>query len=210
VTFSRFRVESAKDAPFDPKKSLLKGLRSRAFEPIDPRSEDDRATGFVELHDADATGFSPTSVHAGEHALFGFRVDTLRVPGVVLKAEMTKWQQAFEKENARKATRAETARQRTELKDMLRKRAVPSTKVHDVSWNVKTAQLQVWASSRKSVDEAVLAIEEAFGVKLELLVPAAVAQRLGVADGALAPTAELVGVEVPAGDLVRGGQEAES
>ncbi len=79
---------------------------------------------------------------------------------------------------------------------MLRQRAVPHTKVHDVSWNLKTNQVQLWASSRKVVDEVLLAMETAFEVKLQPLVPASLAARAGIADDDLVPTPELIGVEI--------------
>jgi recombination associated protein RdgC len=205
VTFSRYRVEPAGDAPpADPRRWLLKGLKARAFEPIDRRTEEERAMGFVELENPEATGFSAGSVYAGEYALFGFRVDTLRVSAAALKAELAKWAQAFEKENDRAPTRAETARSRTELRAMLRQRAVPSTKVHEVSWNQKTQQLQVWAASRKAVDEVAQAIEAALQVELVPLVPAAMAAQAGIAEDALSPTPELVGIEVSAQEVGHG------
>jgi recombination associated protein RdgC len=197
VTFSRFRSEPAGNAPSDVKRWLAKGLKSGAFEPIDlKKTEDERAAGFVELENHDSTNFSTGSVLYGEYALFGFRIDTVKVPAAVLKAELDKWATAFEKQNGRAPTRGEKAENRASLRHMLRQRAVPSTKVHDVSWNLKTQQVQIWAASRKAVDEVLLALETAFEVKLQPLVPASLAARAGIADDALIPTPELIGVEI--------------
>ena len=157
--------------------------------------EDERAAGFVELGTEDGVQFSPGSVFRGEHAVFGYRVDTLKVPGPQLKAELQKWTTNFEKENARPPARGEKSKGKAEIKDMLRKRVEPSTKVHEVSWNIQTQQLCIWAASRKPVEEVQLAIETALGVKLEARVPAALANEAGVPESALAPTPELVGVE---------------
>ena len=71
----------------------------------------------------------------------------------MLKAELDKWAAAFEKENGRPPSRGEKAENRASIRQMLRNRAVPITKVHDVSWNLKSQQLQIWAASRKAVDE---------------------------------------------------------
>ena len=197
VTFSRFRAEPAGNAPSDVKRWLAKGLKSGLFEPIDlKKTEDERAAGFVELENHDSTDFSTGSVLYGEYALFGFRIDTVKVPAAVLKAELDKWATAFEKQNGRAPTRGEKAENRASLRHMLRQRAVPSTKVHDVSWNLKTQQVQLWAASRKAVDEILLALETAFEVKLQPLVPASLAARAGIADDALVPTPELIGVEI--------------
>ncbi|MCI0573354.1 MAG: recombination-associated protein RdgC [Myxococcaceae bacterium] len=204
VTFSRFRAEPAGDAPLEPKKFLTRGLRARAFEPIDRRTEEERAVGFVELQNPEATGFPPGALGAGEYVLFAYRVDTLKVSAGLLKAELDKWAAAFERDNDRAPSRVEKARSRTELKGLLRQRAVPGTKVHDVSWNLKTHQVQVWASSRKVVDEVAAAMEAAFPIRLELLVPAAQAQRAGVKESLLAPTPELVGVDVSVQEVANG------
>ena len=197
VTFSRFRSEPAGNAPSDTKRWLAKGLKSGLFEPIDlKKTEDERASGFVELENHDSTDFSTGSVLYGEYALFGFRIDTVKVPAGQLKAELDKWAKAFEKQNARAPTRGEKAENRASLRHMLRQRSVPSTKVHDVSWNLKTQQVQIWAASRKAVDEILLALETAFEVKLQPLVPASLAARAGIADDDLVPTPELIGVEI--------------
>jgi recombination associated protein RdgC len=204
VTFSRFRAEPAGDAPSDKKRWLTKGLKTGAFEPIDRRTDEERAVGFVQLEDPESTEFSAGTVLHGEYALFGFRVDTLKVPAPVLKAELEKWATAFTKENERPPTRGEKAENRASIRHMLRQRAVPNTKVHDVSWNLKTQQVQIWAASRKMVDEILLAVETAFSVKLQPLVPVAFAARAGIPDDALTPTPELIGVELSSSEVNHG------
>ncbi len=195
VTLSRFTVAPDKDASTDWKRVLPRGLKAAAFEPIDRKSEDDRATGFVELENQDSTDFPAGALYSGEYALFGFRVDTLKVPGAAMKAELQKWEQAFVKENERKPSRGEKTEQKAAIRHLLLQRATPITKLFDVSWNLKTAELQIWAASRKSVEEIALAIEEAFKVKLEPKVPVAVAKQRGVDEASLTPTPELAGLD---------------
>ncbi len=202
VTFSRFRSAPAGDPPSDTKRWLSKGLKSGHFEPIDlKKTEDERAAGFVELENHDSTEFSTGAILYGDYALFGFRVDTVKVPAPVLKAELSKWEKAFEKENGRAPTRGEKSENRASIKHMLRQRAVPFTKVHDVSWNLKTNQVQLWASSRKTVEEILLAIEEAFDVKLQPLVPVSLAAEAGISDENLVPTPELIGMEISQSEI---------
>ncbi|MCY1042864.1 hypothetical protein D7Y13_02540 [Corallococcus praedator] len=198
VTFSRFRTEPSKEAPSDVKRWLTKGLKSHAFEPIDRRSEDERAAGFVELENAEASDFSTSNLFYGEYALFSFRIDTLKVPASMMKAELDKWTSAFTKENSRPPARAEKNKQKLELKQLLRQRAVPRTSVLDVTWNLKTQQVQIWAASRKTVDEISVALEGALAVKVIGITPASMAQRAGIDDKALGPTAELIGMDLPA------------
>lgn len=204
VTFSRFLVEPDKEAPADLKRSLSRALKARAFAPIDRRSEEERATGFVELENSDGTEFASGDLFYGEYALFAWRVDTIKIPGPVLKAEVEKWAAAFEKEKGRPPSRGEKNENKSSVRQLLRNRAVPMTKVHDISWNLKTQQLQIWAASRKAVEEALAGVETAFKVKLIPLVPAAVAQRTGIDDSVLGPTAELIGMELQAEEVSHG------
>jgi recombination associated protein RdgC len=205
VTFSRFRAESAGDGfPQDLKRWLTKGLKAHAFEPIDRKSQEERAAGFVELENTEAVEFPTGALFHGEYALFGFRIDQLKVPGSVVRSELNKWAVNFEKEKARAPSRVEKAEARGNIEQLLRSRATPRTKVHDVSWNLKTHQLQVWAASRKAVDEVLLAVEGALSVKLKPLVPASFAASAGIPDEALGPTPELVGAEISAGEMSHG------
>lgn len=197
VTFARFRVQTEEaKAASDVKRWLVKGLKSQAFEPIDRKTEEERAAGFVELEDADASEFPSSALFHGERALFTWRVDQLKISGATVKAELQKWQAGFEKENARRPSRAETAERRGALRQMLRSKATPLTKTHDVSWNLKTNELQLWTSSRKIAEEIQVAMESAFEVKLLPVTPGQKALDGGIAESALGPTAELLGVQV--------------
>lgn len=198
VTFSRFLVQPDEGAPADLKRSLSRTLKARAFAPIDRRSDEERAVGFVELENHDSTEFPASALFYGEYALFGYRIDQIKVPGPVLRAEVDKWAAAFQKEKGRPPSRGEKAENRSSVRQMLRNRAVPLTKVHDVSWNLKSQQLQIWAASRKAVEEVLNAVETGFKVKLIPLIPAAAAARMGIEDSALGPTAELIGMELQA------------
>ncbi len=203
VTIARFRVELLPDSPKDPAKFLARGLRSKAFEPLDPRKPDEeRAAGFVELEDPDAVEFSPGRLYQGEHALFAWRIDKVRIPGAALRAELEKWGHAFTKEKGRSPSRSEKAESRAAIRQTFRSRTVPSTAVHDLSWNLREGTLFVWASSRKVIEEIQIALEEAVPVRLVPMTPSAKAQQNQVPDNALKPTAELLGVpeaEVPHG-----------
>jgi DNA recombination-dependent growth factor C len=198
VTFSRFLVEPAEGAPADLKRWLTRTLKARAFVPIDRRSEEERASGFVEMENQDATEFSTSALFYGEYVLFGYRIDQIKIPGPVLRAELDKWAAAFEKEKGRPPSRGEKSENRSSIRQVLRNRAVPGTKVHDLSWNLKAQQLQIWAASRTAVEEVLTSVETAFKVKLQPLVPSAVAARTGIDEAALGPTAELIGMELQA------------
>jgi recombination associated protein RdgC len=192
VTFARLRSEPAGARP-DAKRWLLRGLRKRAFQPLEARKpEDDRAAGFVELEDPDATGFE-AGLFQGEHALFAWRVDQLRVPAKAVRAEVDRWAAAFAVEHGRPPGRREKAARKEEVRQLLRQRAEPTSKIVDVSWNVETGEVAVWTASRKVVDELTVAMEEVFGVALHPVSVGASAARARLPEAALGPTAALMG-----------------
>jgi recombination associated protein RdgC len=193
VTFARYRSRAGK-RPQDTRRWLARGLERGAFEPIDSsRGEDARSAGFVALADPDATDFSSGVLERGR-ALFAWRIDTIRVKAAAVRAELERWAAAFGSEHRRPPTRGEKAGARDEIRHRLRQRQAPTTRVLDVSWALDLGEVQIWAASRKVVEEIAAAIEASFEVKLEPLSVGAQAVQAGIAEGALAPTATLVGL----------------
>ncbi|MGQ0507383.1 MAG: recombination-associated protein RdgC [Myxococcaceae bacterium] len=194
VTFARYRVEHEKKSPSEFRRWFVNALKSQAFQPIDRKGDHDRAAGFAELEDAEKAAFNVSSLFYGERALFCWRVDQIKIPAAMLREELQRWEQKFVEENERKPAKSEKSKMKAELRDRLRNKVPPVTKTHDVAWNLKSQELQLWSSSRKTIDEILVAIEEAFDAKLTPRVPGAMAASQGVEDKALLPTASLVGV----------------
>jgi recombination associated protein RdgC len=134
-------------------------------------------------------------VQHGAVALFGYRVDAIKVPSSALKAELGRWAAAFEAEHGRPPARREKASGREAVRQLLRQKTPPRTKVHEVSLDPKTGAVRIWAGSRGAVDEVAAAIEQAFGVKLAGHGPSALAARAKLDLERLGPTAELVGAD---------------
>jgi DNA recombination-dependent growth factor C len=191
VTFSRLRAEPLGKSSSDQAQWLARGLRLRAFHPIDRSGDQDRSAGFVALEDNDSVDFEPGDFLQGDYLLVTWRVDQLKIPSATLRAELEKWRQAFEKDNARPPGRVERAEARLAIRQELRNHTNPSTRTVDVSWNLSTHEAQVWTVSRSMLDEVVDGLEKAFGVKLTPLVPPTVADSLQIPDKALEPTPEL-------------------
>jgi recombination associated protein RdgC len=187
VNLARFRLEG--DVPKDVKKWLQKGLTKAAFEAIDPKSDDERAAGFVELELSDRTEFATGNLFHGMHALFSWRVDRLKVPTNAIRAGMLQWGQAFETKNGRPAGRRERAEQKDVLKKALRAKQDPVSKTFEISVDLTSRDVFVWATSRTVVEEAQASLESTLEVKLIPRVPAAFLAA-GVIDS-LIPTPEL-------------------
>ena len=198
ATFSRYRVEPAAGAgkqktPPD----LAEALRLRAFQPLERGGEEERAQGFVELADKNRGEFSPGNTYEGPFALFSWRVDEIRIPSAAVKSELEAWQQRFVAENGRPPGKKEKGDAKDEIRHTLKSRYPVATKTFDVSLNLESGHAQLWAGSRKAVDELQDAVEQALGVKLVPVSPVTVAQQLGIAEKALTPTPLLSMPEPP-------------
>ncbi|HZZ85126.1 MAG TPA: recombination-associated protein RdgC [Anaeromyxobacteraceae bacterium] len=205
VTFARFQAELPKTASTDTRRWLSRALKQGAFQPLDPAAgAEDRSAGFVELEDHDSTTFAAGAGLEGEYALFGWRVDQIKIPAPQLKAELGRWLAKFEQEHGRKATRGEKAHAKDAIRGMLRQRTPPTSKVHDVSLSWKTGAVQVWAASRGVVDEISEAIESAFEASLSPRNLAGLAGAAGLEGKSLAPTGALLGVELSGAEVDRG------
>ncbi len=187
VNLARFQLEG--DVPKDVKKWLQKGLGKTAFEPIDPKSEDERAAGFVELEAPDRTEFAAGNLFLGNHALFSWRVDRLKVPANAMRAGLLQWSQAFEQKNSRPPGRREKAEQKESLKKALRAKQAPVSKVFEISFDLTSRDVFIWATSRTVVEEAQACLESTLEVKLIPRVPAAFLTPAQL--DALVPTKEL-------------------
>ena len=185
VTFARYTVEHPDKPPADLRRWFAKGLAARAFEPLDPKDEEDRAAGFAELEDPEQTAFATGSVHFGTRALFTWRIDQRRISAAQLRGELDKWARQFERDQGRAPARREKTERKNALRQKMRQEAVPVTKTHDVAWDLKSNRLQIWSASRKVVEEIAVAIEEGFGVRLKARLPEETAT--------LQPTATLLG-----------------
>lgn len=191
TTFSRFRVEPEEGANTNWGKVLKTGLRTNAFQPLDREGTVDRSAGFAELEEPDHTDFSAGALFMSEYALFTWRVDEFRISAAAVKNELDAWKKRFEKENDRAPGRREKQEAKLEIRHTLRAKAPVVTRTFDVSWNLSNNLLQIWAASRKMVDEVQEAIEKSAKVKLLPQVPVVVADALGIDEKTLAPTAAL-------------------
>ncbi len=170
VSCSRFRIEGA--VPKDVKKWLTRTLKRAAFEPIDPKSDEDRASGFVELEDDRATSFSAGALFEGLYALFAWRVEKIRLPASTIRAELAEWAKKFEAKNGRAPGRREKSEQKDLIRRTLRAKTAPVASVSDVSYELTVGEVLVWASSTGIVEEVQLALEKGLEVRLIPRVPA--------------------------------------
>lgn len=189
ISCSRFLVEGG--IPKDPKKWLTHALKKSAFEPIDPKGDEERAAGFVELEDENATDFAGPTVFEGEHALFAWRVDKVRIPGAAVRAQLQEFAQKYEAKNGRPPSRGQKTEQKELIRRSLRSKTAAVTKVSDVSVDLKSKHVLVWASSVGIVDEVQSALE--LGLETRLIPRTPQLMLTAAALETLTPSTELFG-----------------
>lgn len=192
LSFARFRLDGS--VPKDTRRWLLKALEARAFEGIDPKGEDDRASGFVSLERPEVADFPAGEVFRGLNALFAWRVEKLRIPGQQIRTQLAEWAQAFEQKNGRSPGRREKSEQKDTIRKVLRSKTEPVVKVFDVSLDLAGKELQVWSTTRSIVEEVTEALESGLEVRLVPKVPASLVDADTL--DRLAPTTELFGDEL--------------
>lgn len=197
VTLCRFHAEwpEKKPRPKDPRRSLPNALRRNTFEPLDRSGEEERSAGWVELDDHDGTGLAAAQVLFDGTLLVTWRVDLVRVPAAIQRAEVERWARAYEAKQGRPPTRTDKAAEKELILKRLRKRAFITTRTHDVVWNLDSDEVQVWSASRAAVEEIHVTIEESFGVRLAPTSPGARLEAAGLDPARLKPTEALFGVE---------------
>ena len=188
ISCSRFLVEGG--IPKDTRKWLTHALKKSAFEPIDPKTDEERAAGFVELEDENATSWS-TGLFEGDFALFAWRVDKIRIAGASVRAELAEYAKKYEAKNGRPPSRGQKTEQKELIRRSLRNKTPAVTKVHDVSIQLKSKHVLVWAGSAGVVEEVQGALE--LGLETRLL-PCTPQQRVSASVlETLSPTPELFG-----------------
>ncbi|MEM7674580.1 MAG: recombination-associated protein RdgC [Myxococcota bacterium] len=196
VTFARFRAEPLKPQPKDVRRAFAKDLRGRGFAPLDKLGEQERATGWVELHDHDSVGLSPARFLFDGRLLVAYRVDTRRVPSATVRRNLDDWAKDYQLRQGRPPKRTERSEQKELIIKRLRKQAFIATQTIDVAWNLDTDNITIWSSTRKLIDEVHIALEETFEIRLKPISPGALAEATGASDKVLAPSKALFGAEI--------------
>jgi recombination associated protein RdgC len=192
LSFARFRLDGR--FPKDTRKWLIKALESRSFEAIDPKGDDERASGFVSMERPEVAEFPTGELFRGMHALFAWRVEKLRIPGQLIRTQLSEWSQAFEQKNGRAPGRREKTEQKDTIRRALRSKTEPGVRVFDVSIDFSAKELAVWATTRSVVEEVTEALASTLELKLIPKVPAALVDADTL--DRLAPTTELFGDEL--------------
>jgi DNA recombination-dependent growth factor C len=183
--------------PAKPRERLTKGLRAHAFLPLDPKSDLDRASGWVSILDGDDADLQPEKLYfaapGGEQLRFALRTDVIKPPRAEVKRQAAARAHEVEAEEGRELSRRERRALQEEVARTLKLRAFPRVRVVDAVWNLDGGKLWFWSQTKAANETFIDLFAKSFGLRLEVEGPARwAAGAVGSPQlGKLEPTREL-------------------
>ena len=163
VTAMSYRVQG--DVAPGYRDDLLEKLNRKGFREIEINSDQEEASGWVQMEDPFSTTFDLASVFWDRYALFAMRLDTLKIPPATLRLYLRRDMARFlEQVGKERASRDEEENVRDLLIKTLRRRLLPTTKVCEVIWNVDEGDLWFFSASKKLNELFQERFHQAFGL----------------------------------------------
>ena len=164
--------------PVPEEKELLEALEGNPFRPFQDGSEEERM-GWVDWRNPLIVPPERDWVMQDRFALFSLRIDTRRVPPILLKAHVDLRLAALQKEKdlAFVGKEARIALQDEVKADLLRK-VLPTPRVVDVAWDLKGGVLWTTAASGKAQSALLQLFHKSFGIEIQPMTPLHLASRL--------------------------------
>ena len=168
VSYLRF---AAPPVPADFEQRFCEALYNHRFLEIDPRSDVEKAQGWVRFDDAFESVFdAQTLLHPSGQLLFRLRIDTLKVPAPTLKAYTDQAARAKATATGReRLAKKELDQLKLEIKQQLRVKSLPKLQLVEVAWNVSTGEVRLFATSKAVAGLFVDKFEKTFEVALKVI-----------------------------------------
>jgi DNA recombination-dependent growth factor C len=140
-------------------------IAHHAFKEIPVESEEERAIGWCSPRFALDVELYPEHYLFNDYLALGLRIDTLKVPGPLLKLFTQNESRRVMMEQKRESlTRYEQAEIKEKVRKELRKRLVPSIKTVDMVWHLDSGIVRFWSTSEKLNLEFQELFEQTFDV----------------------------------------------
>jgi len=190
ISTTAYYVEGKLESGF--RETFLAGMQKYLFEDISVESDDTESWGWVNIHDPFDTDLRIDNVHWDAYFLFGLRQDVLRVPASLFKLYLKQRFDAYKAEFGKdRLTKSEKDNMKDLLERELRRKTLPSIKVHDVAWNLDRGELWLFATNKAVREQFEERFDRSFGLNLIPRNAYSLLERRGLDDGALADAARL-------------------
>jgi len=164
--------------PVPAEQDLLEGLQQDQFRPFQDGLEEERL-GWCDWRNPLICPPHEDWVLQERFAIFGLRIDTRRVPPMLLKAHVDlRTQQLMKEKDLAFVGKEARLSLQDEVKVELLLKVLPTPKVIEVAWDLKGGVLWTTASSTKTQGALVGLFMKSFGCELQPLAPLLLAGRL--------------------------------
>ena len=127
------------------------GIEKNVFRPIEIASDVERAIGWCSVHFPLDTELNAEMYAFNEYLVLAMRIDTLTVPGPLLRIHTEAEARRVMREQKRESlNRYERAEIKERVKLELRRRMMPTIKAIDMVWNWQTGVVRFFASNEKT------------------------------------------------------------
>ena len=165
LTFTRFFTQGA--LPKDLRRKFLEAAKLRVFAPLKPEDEALEATGWCVMERPFDLELDSAKMFHDNFVLLGFRVDRYRIPGALLKSQISDEEQ---RHLARGKKTKLSRNEKLEIKDRvvmrLRKKVIPSSKAIDLSWHLDSGVVLFFGHSKRMILDFAALFEKTFGLAL--------------------------------------------
>jgi len=165
LTFTRFFTQGA--LPKDLRRKFLEAAKLRVFEPLKPEDEALEASGWCVMERPFDLELDSAKMFHDSFVLIGFRVDRYRIPGALLKSQISDEEQ---RQLARGKKTKLSRNEKLEIKDRvvmrLRKKVIPTSKAIDVCWHLDSGVVLFFGHSKRMSLDFMALFEKTFGMAL--------------------------------------------
>lgn len=151
LTYKIFHVQE--ELPDDWKEAFLASIKHRAFEPLEPESEEEEKYGWVPIETPLRVEFSQHNVVFDHFINLGLRHDKYAIPSGLLKAHIQQAERQYLIEQKKeRITKFEKEDIKTMIRKKLKERSLPKMGVTDMSWDVRSGRVRFWSQSNTNCE----------------------------------------------------------
>jgi hypothetical protein len=167
--------------PKDLRRRFLEAARLRVFQPLKPEDEALEATGWCVIERPFDLELDSAKMFHDSYVLLGFRVDRYRIPGALLRSQITdEEQRQLSRTKKAKLSRNEKLEIKERVVMRLRKKVIPTSKAIDMCWHLDSGSVLFFGHSKRVLIDFSAHFEKTFGLALVEDSPYAVAGRAGL------------------------------
>jgi hypothetical protein len=167
--------------PKDLRRRFLEAARVRVFQPLKADDDTLEATGWCAMERPFDLELDSAKMFHDNFVLLGFRVDRYRIPGALLRSQITdEEQRQLSRSKKTKLSRNEKLEIKDRVVMRLRKKVIPTSKAIDMCWHLDSGVVLFFGHSKRTLLDFSAHFEKTFGLPLIEDSPYRAATRAGL------------------------------